>query len=148
MRRAINSSDGAEFESAAIPGIPEGFPSSPSELQAVEASGNGLGWGERGPCPRSPKRRNCDWCGQRGAVDAGDIVLIRSDPRDVARIVQLSRLTYRKMIQNLWWAAGYNILAIPLAAGVLANQGFVPSPAIATVLMSASTVMVAAMRRC
>jgi len=78
------------------------------------------------------------------AVDAGDIVLMRSDPRDVARIIQLSRLTYRKMIQNLWWAAGYNILAIPLAAGVLASQGFVLSPAIAAVLMSASTVIVAA----
>jgi Cu2+-exporting ATPase len=78
------------------------------------------------------------------AVEAGDIVLMRSDPRDVARIVQLSRITYRKMIQNLWWAAGYNILAIPLAAGVLASQGFVLSPAIAAVLMSASTVIVAA----
>jgi Cu2+-exporting ATPase len=78
------------------------------------------------------------------AVEAGDIVLMRSDPRDVARIVHLSRLTYRKMIQNLWWAAGYNILAIPLAAGVLASQGFVLSPAIAAVLMSASTVIVAA----
>ena len=78
------------------------------------------------------------------AVEAGDIVLMRSDPRDVARIVRLSRLTYRKMLQNLWWAAGYNILAIPLAAGVLANQGFVLSPAIAAVLMSASTVIVAA----
>jgi Cu2+-exporting ATPase len=78
------------------------------------------------------------------AVEAGDIVLMRSDPRDVARIVQLSRITYRKMIQNLWWAAGYNIFAIPLAAGVLAAQGFVLSPAIAAVLMSASTVIVAA----
>jgi P-type Cu2+ transporter len=78
------------------------------------------------------------------AVEAGDIVLMRSDPRDVARIVQLSRHTYRKMIQNLWWAAGYNILAIPLAAGILAAQGFVLSPALAAVLMSASTVIVAA----
>ena len=78
------------------------------------------------------------------AVEAGDIVLMRSDPRDVARIVQLSRLTYRKMVQNLWWAAGYNIVAIPLAAGALATQGFVLSPAIAAILMSASTVIVAA----
>jgi Cu2+-exporting ATPase len=78
------------------------------------------------------------------AVEAGDIVLVRSDPRDVPRIIQLSRASYRKMIQNLWWAAGYNIVAIPLAAGVLANQGFVLSPAIAAVLMSASTVIVAA----
>jgi Cu2+-exporting ATPase len=78
------------------------------------------------------------------AVEAGDIVLMRSDPRDVGRIIQLSRVTYRKMIQNLWWAAGYNIVAIPLGAGILANQGFVLSPAIAAVLMSASTVIVAA----
>ncbi|MEO7822563.1 MAG: HAD-IC family P-type ATPase, partial [Gemmatimonadaceae bacterium] len=78
------------------------------------------------------------------AVEAGDIVLIRSDPRDVPRIIQLSRASYRKMIQNLWWAAGYNVVAIPLGAGVLASQGFVLSPAIAAVLMSASTVIVAA----
>jgi Cu2+-exporting ATPase len=77
------------------------------------------------------------------AVEAGDIVLVRSDPRDVARIVALSRLSHRKMIQNLWWAAGYNILAIPLAAGVLAPWGFVLSPAIGAILMSASTVIVA-----
>ncbi len=77
------------------------------------------------------------------AVEAGDIVLVRSDPRDVARIVALSRATYRKMIQNLWWAAGYNVIAIPLAAGVLARWGFVLSPAIGAVLMSASTVIVA-----
>jgi P-type Cu2+ transporter len=50
------------------------------------------------------------------AVEAGDVVLVRSDPRDVARIVALSRASYRKMVQNLWWAAGYNIIAIPLAA--------------------------------
>lgn len=78
------------------------------------------------------------------AVEAGDIVLVRSDPRDVPRIIRLSRASYRKMIQNLWWAAGYNIFAIPLGAGVLAHQGFVLSPAIAAVLMSASTVIVAA----
>ncbi len=78
------------------------------------------------------------------AVEAGDIVLVRSDPRDVPRIIELSRASYRKMIQNLWWAAGYNIIAIPLGAGVLASQGFVLSPAIAAVLMSASTVIVAA----
>ena len=77
------------------------------------------------------------------AVEAGDIVLVRSDPRDVARIIELSRASYRKMIQNLWWAAGYNIFAIPLAAGVLASRGIVLSPAIGAVLMSASTVIVA-----
>ncbi len=77
------------------------------------------------------------------AVEAGDVVLVRSDPRDVSRIVRLSRASYRKMIQNLWWAAGYNIVAIPLAAGVLAPVGIVLSPAVGAVLMSLSTVIVA-----
>jgi P-type Cu2+ transporter len=77
------------------------------------------------------------------AVEAGDVVLVRSDPRDVPRIIALSRATYRKMIQNLWWAAGYNIVAIPLAAGVLAFAGIVLAPAVGAVLMSASTVIVA-----
>jgi Cu2+-exporting ATPase len=78
------------------------------------------------------------------AVEAGDVVLVRSDPRDVPRIIALSRASYRKMIQNLWWAAGYNVFAIPLAAGVLAGQGILLPPAFAAVLMSASTVIVAA----
>ena len=77
------------------------------------------------------------------AVEAGDVVLVRSDPRDVPRIIRLSRATYRKMIQNLWWAAGYNIVAIPLAAGVAAPWGLVLSPAVAAVLMSLSTIIVA-----
>ena len=77
------------------------------------------------------------------AVEAGDIVLVRNDPRDIARIISLSRATYQKMIQNLWWAAGYNIVAIPLAAGVLASRGLIMSPAIGAVLMSLSTVIVA-----
>jgi P-type Cu2+ transporter len=77
------------------------------------------------------------------AVEAGDVVLIRSDPRDVPRIVRLSRASYRKMVQNLWWAAGYNIVAIPLAAGVLAWAGILLAPAVGAVLMSASTVIVA-----
>jgi Cu2+-exporting ATPase len=77
------------------------------------------------------------------AVEAGDVVLVRSDPRDVPRIVALSRASYRKMIQNLWWAAGYNVLAIPLAAGVLARWGIVLAPAVGAVLMSASTIVVA-----
>jgi Cu2+-exporting ATPase len=82
--------------------------------------------------------------GTEVAVEAGDVVLVRSDPRDVPSIVSLSRATYRKMLQNLWWAAGYNILAIPLAAGVLSGWGIVLSPAVGAVLMSASTVIVAA----
>jgi Cu2+-exporting ATPase len=77
------------------------------------------------------------------AVEAGDVVLVRSDPRDVPRIIALSRASYRKMVQNLWWAAGYNLFAIPLAAGVLAAQGILLPPAFAAVLMSASTVIVA-----
>ena len=77
------------------------------------------------------------------AVEAGHIVLVRSDPRDIPRIVTLSKATYRKMVQNLWWAAGYNIVAIPLAAGVLAGWGILLTPAVGAVLMSASTVIVA-----
>ena len=77
------------------------------------------------------------------AVEAGDIVLVRSDPRDVPRIIALSKATYRKMVQNLWWAAGYNIVAIPLAAGVLAPWGIVLPAAVGAVLMSLSTIIVA-----
>jgi Cu2+-exporting ATPase len=77
------------------------------------------------------------------AVEAGHIVLVRSDPRDIPRIVTLSRATYRKMLQNLWWAAGYNVFAIPLAAGVLAAWGILLTPAVGAVFMSASTVIVA-----
>ncbi|SDJ15517.1 copper-translocating P-type ATPase [Natribacillus halophilus] len=77
------------------------------------------------------------------AMETADVVLVNSDPLDVVSIVDLSRLTYRKMIQNLWWAAGYNIVAIPLAAGVLAAWGFVLDPAVGAVLMSLSTVIVA-----
>jgi len=77
------------------------------------------------------------------AVEAGDIVLVRSDPRDVPRIINLSRASYRKMVQNLWWAAGYNIVAIPLAAGVLAPWGILLTPAMGAVLMSLSTIIVA-----
>jgi Cu2+-exporting ATPase len=77
------------------------------------------------------------------AVEAGDVVLVRSDPRDVPRIIALSRASYRKMLQNLCWAAGYNVVAIPLAAGILAPQGILLPPAFAAVLMSASTLIVA-----
>jgi Cu2+-exporting ATPase len=81
--------------------------------------------------------------GTEVAVEAGDVMLVRSDPRDVPAIIDLSKATYRKMIQNLWWAAGYNIIAIPLAAGVLAPWGIVLHPAIGAVLMSLSTIIVA-----
>ncbi|MFW6084019.1 MAG: copper-translocating P-type ATPase [Gemmatimonadota bacterium] len=77
------------------------------------------------------------------AVESADIVLVRSDPRDVARLVELAGATYGKMIQNLWWATGYNVVAIPLAAGVLAGAGILLSPAVGAALMSVSTVIVA-----
>ncbi|MGH7207192.1 MAG: heavy metal translocating P-type ATPase [Nitrospiraceae bacterium] len=77
------------------------------------------------------------------AVESADIVLVRSDPRDVVSIVQLARATYSKMVQNLLWATGYNVVAIPLAAGVLYSQGILLSPAAGAVLMSLSTVIVA-----
>ncbi|WP_425484308.1 heavy metal translocating P-type ATPase [Halobacillus locisalis] len=77
------------------------------------------------------------------AVETADIVLVKSNPKDIVSIVSLSKNTYKKMVQNLWWAAGYNIFAIPLAAGVLAPIGFVLSPAVGAVLMSLSTVVVA-----
>jgi len=77
------------------------------------------------------------------AIESAGIVLVSSDPRGVAKIIKLSKVTYRKMLQNLAWATGYNTLAIPLAAGVTAAFGFVLSPAIGAVLMSLSTIVVA-----
>jgi Cu2+-exporting ATPase len=77
------------------------------------------------------------------AVETADIVLVESDPRDAVQVVRLARATYRKMVQNLWYAAGYNVVAIPLAAGVLAWAGIILSPAVGAILMSLSTVVVA-----
>jgi Cu2+-exporting ATPase len=77
------------------------------------------------------------------AIESADIVLVRNDPRDVAYIIGLSDKTYRKMLQNLVWATGYNIVAIPLAAGVLYGYGVLLGPAVGAILMSASTVIVA-----
>lgn len=77
------------------------------------------------------------------AVETADVVLIKNNPVDAAHIVTLSKATYRKMVQNLAWATGYNIFAIPLAAGVLYSLGILLSPAMGAVLMSASTVIVA-----
>jgi len=77
------------------------------------------------------------------AVESAGIILVKSNPMDVVNVVELSRATYRKMIQNLWWAAGYNIIALPLAAGVLAPLGILLSPAVGALLMSLSTVIVA-----
>ncbi|WP_042631291.1 copper-translocating P-type ATPase [Bacillus cereus] len=77
------------------------------------------------------------------AMETADIVLVKSDPKDVVSIIALSKATYRKLVQNLWWAAGYNIIAIPLAAGIFYAFGFVLSPAIGAILMSLSTIIVA-----
>jgi len=77
------------------------------------------------------------------AVETGDIVLVKNNPEDVTALIKLSKSTYRKMVQNLWWASGYNIGAIPLAAGVLFAWGVILSPAVGAILMSLSTVIVA-----
>ncbi len=77
------------------------------------------------------------------AIETGDIILVRSNPLDVLSIIKLSRATYRKLVQNLIWATGYNAVTIPIAAGILYNMGIVLSPAIAAILMSISTVICA-----
>ena len=77
------------------------------------------------------------------AAETSDIVLVNSNPRDVANLILFGKATYRKMIQNLAWATGYNVVALPLAAGVLAGAGIVLSPAVGAVLMSVSTIVVA-----
>ncbi|EQB37198.1 MULTISPECIES: heavy metal translocating P-type ATPase [Virgibacillus] len=77
------------------------------------------------------------------AMETADVVLVRSNPNDVVALMDLSQKTYRKMVQNLWWAAGYNIFSIPLAAGILAPIGIILSPAVGAVLMSLSTIIVA-----
>jgi P-type Cu2+ transporter len=77
------------------------------------------------------------------AVESAGIILVRSNPLDVVKVIQLSRASYRKMRQNLAWATGYNVIAIPLAAGVLAPLGILLSPAVGALLMSLSTVVVA-----
>ena len=81
--------------------------------------------------------------GTNVAIESAGIILIKSDPRDIPKIIRLSQLTYSKMIQNLFWATGYNVIALPLAAGVLAFQGVILQPAVAAILMSLSTVVVA-----
>jgi Cu2+-exporting ATPase len=77
------------------------------------------------------------------AIESADVILVKSDPRDVVDVISLSRRTYRKMAENLLWATGYNVIAIPLAAGILYGYGIVLSPALGALLMSASTVIVA-----
>ncbi|WP_324174328.1 heavy metal translocating P-type ATPase [Staphylococcus pseudintermedius] len=77
------------------------------------------------------------------AVDSGDVILVKSEPSDIIHFFTLSKRTMRKMVQNLWWGAGYNIVAVPLAAGILASIGLILSPAVGAILMSLSTIIVA-----
>jgi P-type Cu2+ transporter len=77
------------------------------------------------------------------AIGSAGVILASDDPRSVLSVIELSRASYRKMRQNLWWAAGYNLLAVPLAAGILAPVGFVLPMSVGAVLMSLSTVVVA-----
>jgi Cu2+-exporting ATPase len=77
------------------------------------------------------------------AVETADVILVRSNPLDAVAILRLSKATYRKMIQNLMWATGYNAFAIPLAAGVAYGAGIVLGPALGAALMSLSTIIVA-----
>lgn len=81
--------------------------------------------------------------GTNVAIESAGIILVRNDPRDIVKIITLSRMTYAKMIQNLFWATGYNVIALPLAAGALAFKGILLEPALAAVFMSVSTVVVA-----
>lgn len=81
--------------------------------------------------------------GTNVAIESAGIILVKNDPRDIVKVIRLSKLTYTKMIQNLFWATGYNVVAIPLAAGVLAFKGILLQPAVAAILMSLSTIIVA-----
>ncbi|MBI2640342.1 MAG: heavy metal translocating P-type ATPase [Candidatus Sungbacteria bacterium] len=81
--------------------------------------------------------------GTNVAIESAGIILVRNDPRDIVKIIKLSRLTYTKMIQNLFWATGYNVVALPLAAGVLVSEGILLQPALAALFMSLSTIIVA-----
>ena len=77
------------------------------------------------------------------AIDSADVVLVNSNPLDILKFLNLAQNTHRKTIQNLWWGAGYNIIALPLASGLFAFAGIVLSPAVGAILMSLSTVVVA-----
>jgi P-type Cu2+ transporter len=81
--------------------------------------------------------------GTNVAIESAGIILVKNDPRDIVKIVRLSKMTFTKMLQNLFWATGYNVVAIPLAAGVLVSRGIVLQPALAAIFMSLSTVIVA-----
>ena len=76
------------------------------------------------------------------AIETADVILVKSNPRDVVNLIKLSRATYRKMVQNMVWATAYNVIALPLAAGILYYQCVVIAPALGAVLMSLSTLIV------
>ena len=78
------------------------------------------------------------------AVESADLVLVKSNPMDIVKVLRLSGASYQKQLQNVWWGAGYNIVMIPLAAGILAPWGIVMPPAVGAILMSISTIIVAA----
>jgi P-type Cu2+ transporter len=142
VARAVAEALGIDTVFAEV--LPEQKATKVKEIQArgerVAMVGDGV---NDAPAPLTADVGIAIGAGTNVAVEAGDVVLVRSDPRDVPRIIALSTATYRKMVQNLWWAAGYNIVALPLAAGVLAPWGIVPPPALGAVLMSLSTVIVA-----
>ena len=81
--------------------------------------------------------------GTNVAIESAGIILVRNNPMDIVKIIKLSQMTYSKMIQNLFWATGYNVVALPLAAGILASKGILLQPALAALFMSFSTVIVA-----
>ncbi|MBI4029852.1 heavy metal translocating P-type ATPase, partial [Candidatus Berkelbacteria bacterium] len=81
--------------------------------------------------------------GTNVAIESAGIILVKNDPRDIVKIIKLSRATFAKMVQNLFWATGYNVVALPLAAGVLVSKGILLQPALAALFMSLSTVIVA-----
>ncbi|MDP1889326.1 MAG: heavy metal translocating P-type ATPase, partial [Gemmatimonadaceae bacterium] len=81
--------------------------------------------------------------GTNVAIESAGIILVKNDPRDIPKIVRLSRITYKKMLQNIFWATGYNVFALPLAAGILVSKGVLLQPAVAAILMSLSTIIVA-----
>jgi len=82
--------------------------------------------------------------GTNVAIESAGIILVKNDPRDIVKIINLSKMTYNKMIQNLFWASGYNLLALPIAAGALYKWGILLNPAVAAIFMSLSTIIVAA----